>query len=228
MTLVNLRNLARAMIPGAKSQVIDGPTLDLILNEGVKDIVAYTLCLKANKKFNVVAGQSEYILSSVIGDYLSPDKSGLWWDNGTKWQVLYPRTLKYLDEFRPNWRDMENANPMEYSIEADILTISPPPETALTNGFWFYYVKQATSMTQDTDYPFSGSATELTHLSIFDMAIILYARKTISPMLNKDQDANMTMQEYLQEREIKKNQFYKRLDLMNSPEARLKGSSVRR
>lgn len=227
MTLVNLRKLARALIPGAKVQVIDNTTLDLILNMGVDDIAAYTLCLKANKKFDVVASDGEYDLSVVIADYLGVDKSGLWWYNGTQWKQLYPRTLQYLDQFRPTWRNLSAGSPQDYTIDADILTVVPKPETAVTEGFWLYYGKVANPMSAEAHYPFSGSTTEFTHLRIFDMAIVLYAKKTIEPMLSKEADANLSLQEYLNEREIKMNMLYRRKDIAHSSDTKFQGPSVR-
>lgn len=227
MTLSQLRQLVRAMCPGAKVNVIDNTTVDLIINEGVKDIAAYTVCLKANKKFAVTADQSEYSLSTVIADYLAVDKSGLWWNNGTQYQPVYPRTLKWLDENKPTWRNLGAASPYDYTIDGDILTVVPKPQTTLTNGFWLYYGKKPTAMSADGHYPFSGSATEWTHLSIFDMAIIKYAKWVIEPILNKDQDANLSYQEYIREREEKKNLFYQRKDIAHSSDVGLRGPSVR-
>jgi hypothetical protein len=135
--------------------------------------------------------------------------------------------LKYLDEFTPNWRDMENGNPFDYAITGDILTVSPAPETALTDGFWFYYAKQVTPMIQDEDYPFSGSTSEFTHLSIFDMAIVLYAKKTIEQILNKDADANLSLQEYVREREEKFMLFKRRKDISSSSDVRFRGPAIR-
>lgn len=223
MTLANLRILARAMIPGAKITVINSPTLDLILNEGVKDIAAHTCCLKANKNFNAVADQSEYALSVVLGDYLAVDKPGLWWYNGTQWRHVYPRTLKWLDDNQPTWRNLSSGSPRYYSIDADILTISPPPETAGTDYFRLYYGKRPTIMVSTDSYPFSGTTTELTHLAIFDMAIIKYAKWVIEPMMNKDIDANISLREYKSEREEKLNQLNKRRDIAADTEARLTG-----
>lgn len=227
MTLAQLRQLARGMISGAKIQVIDNSTLDLILNEGVKDIAGYTLCLKANKKFNVVASDGEYDLSIVITDYLGVDKSGLWWYQGTQWKQLYPRTLQWLDQNKPTWRNLSAGSPQDYSIDADILTIVPKPETAVTEGFWLYYGKKPTPMSAEGHYPFSGSTIEFTHLSLFDMAIIKYAKWVIEPMLNKNQDANLSYQEYLREREEKMNLFYHRKDIAHASDTRMAGPAVR-
>jgi hypothetical protein len=227
MTLAQLRQLSRGLIPGAKIQVIDNATMDLVLNEGVKDIATYTLCLKTNKKFTVTDGKFEYDLSTLIGDYLTPDKSGLWWNNGSVWRQLNPVTLKYLDEFKTNWRSLGEASPMDYSIDGDILTLSPTPNTTLANGLWLYYAERPISMTEDSHYPFSGSATELTHLSIFDFAIILFAKMRLEPMLNKTADANLSMQEYIREREEKMNLLYRRKDVISSSDTRLQGPAIR-
>jgi len=227
MLLSQLRTLARGIIPGAKLQVIDNSTLDLILNEAVKDISAYTVCLKANKKFNVKADIGEYNLSVEITDYLTVDKPGLWWNNGSIWRPVYPKTLKWLDENIPNWRSISSGVPLYYSIDGDILTVSPKPTTAVSSGFWLYYGKRPTSMTKDEHYPFSGTTTELVHLSIFDMCIVKYAKWVIEPMLNKEGDANLSMREYLSEREVKKNQLHKRLDIAHSTDLGLRGPAVR-
>lgn len=222
MNLGQLRQLIRAETPGAKTQVIDDATLNLYINEAAIDVTARSLCLKGNKKFNVIANQSEYSLSAVLGDYLVPDKSGLWWNNGAQYIPLFARTLKYMDENRVNWRDLSAANPYEYFIEADTLRVVPAGDTDLTNGFWFYYVKKPAAMTADSHYPFSGSTTEFTHLSIFDAAIRKYVKWCIAPILNKDQDANLSYQEYLKEVNDKTNVFYKRPDISSDRNLKLR------
>ena len=154
---------------------------------GALDITKKTLCLRANKQFNVVAGQGQYDLNSVLGNYLTPDKSGLFWNNGTQFTEIYPRTLKWLDNFYPNWRSLSQGNPQFYSIDENILTVVLTPNTSLTNGFWFYYTPMSTDMVNATDYPFVGSANEILRLRIFDESLEAYARWKISPILNKDQ-----------------------------------------
>ena len=119
MILTNLRALCRSMIPGCKVDVVPDTVLDLLINEGVKDIAAYTKCLPTNKRFNAVASQgtalNPYVLSSVIGDYLVVDKPGLWWNQGTvaapDYKKLNPRTQEWLDGNRPNWRDIDDGYP---------------------------------------------------------------------------------------------------------------------
>lgn len=229
MTLAQLRELTRLYVPGAKTNTISNPQVDLILNNGVKDIAVYTLCLKANKKFNVVADQSQYNLSSVIGDYVGVDKSGLWWNAGsatsTNWQQLNPRTLKALDNERINWRDLGSDDPQDYTIDGDILTIVPAGDTALANGLWLYYGKKPTIMSADGHYSFSGSTTEYTHLSIFDEAIIGFAKWKLQQALNKDgtDDYKRLENSYKTLREEAFKLFKRRLDISHSEDLRMQG-----
>jgi hypothetical protein len=221
MNLTNLLVFTRAMIPGAKVDVIDDPTVTIVLNLAAVDIAATLQCLKGNKKFNVTAGIGEYVLSTVIPDYLCVDKPGLWWYNGVRWTKIFPRTLKWLDDNFPNWRDMDSGTPRYYSIDGDILTVVPKPLTAVVDGFWLYYGKKPIDMAGGDTFPFTGSAVEMPHLSIFDFALMYYAKWKLDPILNKDADANLSMQEYLREREEKRIVFYRRADISASGAAQM-------
>ncbi len=227
MTLENLRKMAYATIPGLKQKVADDTVVDLYINKGVVEVAAYSCCLKANKKFAVVASQAEYSLSSVIGDYLVMDKPGLWFNQGTvaapNYKPLNPATLKSLDKDRPNWRDLAAGIPQDYSIDGDILTLVPKPETALADGLWLYYGKNPPPMTLVGHYPFSGSTTEFDHLSIFDDAILLYVRARLSPTMNKLNDENLSLKEFYAELDAKIKLFKNRPDIKASNNARFQG-----
>ena len=138
MTLANLRILARAYVPGYKTA--SNSVLDLVINNGVKDIATFSACLKKNDTFNVTAETMEYALSTELTDFLVPDKPGLWWNAGTAgspdWQKLDPKTLETLDYDRPDWRDEDSDDPLEYTIDGDVVTIFPKPDTTLADGFW--------------------------------------------------------------------------------------------
>jgi hypothetical protein len=203
MTLANLRKIVRAICPAAKIQTVDNTVLDLFINMGANDIAAYTGCVGNDKKFNAVAEIGEYDLITELGDFLTPDSEGLWWNNGDKWIQLNPRTLKWLDENRPNWRDLPSGTPQDYSIDGTTLTVVPKPDTALTDGFWLYYGAKPPQMTEEGHYPFSGSSTEYPDLSIFDLAICYFARMMISPIINDKTNENISLQEYNKERNEK-------------------------
>lgn len=186
MNLSNWEAYIRAVIPAATPQSVSTVMLDQILNSGVRDIVKKSKCLKANKKFDVIAGQGAYSLLSVIPDYLISDKSGLFWNNGTEYTQVFAKTLEWLDNFYPNWRSLSNGNPQFYSIDGDILTVVLTPSVTLSNGFWMYYIPLPIDMASGNDFPFVGSSHERLRLRIFDEALEAFCRWKISPILSKD------------------------------------------
>lgn len=186
MNLSSWQSYIRAVIPAATISSVPAAMITQILNSGVLDITKKSLCLKTNQQFNVVAGQGEYDLNAVLGNFLTPDKSGLWWNNGTEFAQVYEDTLKGLDNFYPNWRSLSPGNPQRYSIDEDILTVVLTPNTSLLNGFWLYYTPMSVDMINSSDFPFVGSANEIKRLRIFDESIEAYCRWKISPMLDKD------------------------------------------
>ena len=229
MTFGNLKLLARAMIPGLKTDVLpDIATslitgIDIILNLAVRDIASYTACLPTNKKFDATAAQgsvsSPYIISTAIGNYLTMGGGGLWWNQGTStspsWKKLNPKTVEYLDENRSNWHEVAAGTPEDYAIDGDNLYVVPAPVSSLSSGFWMFYSKTPSDMSTTTHYPFSGTTTELSHLSIFDMAIIYYARWKSMPMLGKDVIDNYGINQklYHAEREEKFSLLKSNMDL---------------
>ena len=229
------------MIPGLKTDVLpDTATstvtgIDIVLNQGVKDIAAYTGCLPTNKKFNVVASKgtatSPYIISTVIANYLTMKGGGLWRNQGTvaspQWKKLNPCTIEWLDANRSNWHEIADGTPEDYAIDGDNLYVVPAASSALSEGLWLFYGKMPDPMSNNAHYPFSGSATELTHLTPFDMAIIYYARSILSPMLNKETGENLSIAEYTKEREEKWGEIKSRPDIAQSEDACLSGSPIR-
>lgn len=239
MILRDLRALARMIIPGLKLDVVPNVTtttqigLDLILNSAVLDIAAFTGCLPTNKKFNAVASQGDvsnpYIISTVIGNYLTMAGGGLAWNAGTasvpQWKTLNPRTIEWMNDNRPNWREIADGTPEDYVISGDQIIITPAPVSSLSEGFWLFYGKAPVTMSVEGAFPFSGSTVELTHLSIFDMAIIAYARNKISPAFNLQTNENLSLQEYVRERGEKWSLIKSRPDLAQV--ARFQGNLIR-
>jgi hypothetical protein len=227
MTLLNLRNLARMVIPSLKTDVVPSATsstqvgLDLILNEAVKDIASFTGCLSTNKKFNAVASQGDvsnpYVISTVIGNFLTMAGGGLCWNQGTstvpQWKTLNPRTIEWMNDNRSNWREIDDGTPEDYIVDGNNLIIVPAPVSSLSEGLWLFYGKAPATMSSDGSYPFSGSTVELTHLSPFDMAIIYYARMIISPAFNLQTNENLSLAQYNKERLEKWNLMRSRSDL---------------
>ena len=234
MNLTNLKLLARAYVPGAKeTDVVTDPVLTLLLNQGVVDIATKTACLKKSKTFTVTADDYDYSLSSVLGDYLTMDKPGIWWNAGTvaspNWQKLDPRTMKYFDTNSPSWRDDDSDDPLEYSIEGDVLTLRPTPDTTLANGLWVYYGAMPIAMSAGAHFPFTGTSTEYTHLSIFDDAILAFVEWKLQKALNKGQDPYAAKAKaYLGILETKEVLFKRRLDINAHRDTKFQGRKLRK
>lgn len=228
MTLDQLKTLARAYVPGAKVSVIADGTLEILLNAGVVEVAALTVCLKTNKKFDIVANQREYVISSVLGDFLVMDDPGIWWYDGSSWKQLHPKTMKWLDENRPNWRDEASGDPMYYYQEGDTIGFHPTPDTSQTDGAHVYYGRKPLAMTEGGHYPFER-ATEITHLTILDDAILYYWKWKIQPALNKDASDDFRKNEYAFKNEVasKKAMLARRPDISASRYTKMQGAIVR-
>ena len=226
MTLENLKKLAWAVIPGANKNNVLPTLLTLILNKACDDIAEYTCCLPENETFDVVAEDGEYLLHEELTRYLTMDKSGLWWNDGTQWKQLNPRTLAWLDRNRPNWRDLDSDDPEDYAISGDALTIVPKPDTDLTDGFKVYFGQAPDYMSANGDYPFVGDSTELTHLRIFDMVIIKFAELLVLPMINKKIKPDIILKEYQALRKEKYSLFKRRKDISANKHAKFTGRRI--
>ncbi len=217
MTLDQLRALIRTYAPGANINAVPNATLDIIINKGVADLNEFGMLLKSEKTFDVVANQLRYSLSTNIPDFITPDKGGLWWNSGTAaspgWKELYPRTKKWLDTYRKDWRVSSAGDDQYYAVEPTELIIFPVSDTALTAGFWMMYIAKSVDMTLGTHYPFSGSTTEITSLAPLDDAIIDYARWKLADPIGKDKKGILTEADYLKSRKEKLRIVKRRVDI---------------
>lgn len=190
MNLGNLRTMTRVVVPGAKLNVISNAVLDLMLNNGAIDVATYSACLQENTKFDVVANQSEYNLSSVVSRFLVIAKEGLWYrDSATdNYKRLYPRTMKWLNENRPYWRDEDAGVPQYYYQDGNNLGLVPAPDGAVDEGLWLYFGQKPQAMNSTIHWPF-GYGAEITRLAPLSECIVAYAEWKLVKALNAGQDA---------------------------------------
>ena len=228
MNLSNLRKLCRLSVPAAKKSRITTPSLDLIINEVVKDINARLKLLNQDEKFNVVADQYRYDLSDseeTVTRFSKIDNLGLYWNAGSAtspdWKRLYSKTVKWLDKNFPQWRDADSSNPMYYAKKGRYLYICPTPDTALSSGFWLYYIQNPVPMSSNSSYPFGGTV-EISEYSILTDAIIAGVRATILPMIGKPEQRQQAFTEYLNIIELKRRVLREILDITSTKEARIK------
>lgn len=230
MTLSEFKALIRLQVPGAKTQVIPNGVLDTLVNRAVNDVNEFALAYKGNKTFDVTAEDEDIELNTEVDDYLAMNKSGLWWNSGSaaspSWIKLDPMTRESLDNEYPLWHDAGSGNPKRYFVEGNLLTISPKPDTTLTDGFHLYYIKTANPMTTGTQYPFTGTTSEITSLRVLDDCIIDYVRWKLARPLGKDAKGTISKRDYQENLVLKTNQLGRRLDLAGSPDIRMRGSHI--
>lgn len=226
MTLEDLKTLSYACIPGANKNNVSATILTLVLNKACDDIAAYTCCISADETFHVVEDLGEYSIQEELTNFLTMDKSGLWWNDGTQWKQLNPRTLAWLDRNRPNWRDLGSGDPEDYVVTGNKIFIIPAPDTTLADGFKAYIIRAANYMSKKTEYPFTGLDYEYIHLRIFSDAIIKYARWQIEPMINKKADSTLAKKEYQQAREEAYSLYRRRRDISASKYTKFTGKRI--
>lgn len=198
MNLSNLKTLARAYVPQAVVRAINKTTLELILNEATLDVALRTICLETDTTFNVVADQVEYDITTNVSDFLVISDGGLWWNDGSQWQELIPKTIKWLNENIPTWRNMSSGTPQYYAQYGDKLLIHPASDTALADGLKLYYGKKPQTMTASGHYPF-GYTTEIARLAPLSEAILAYWEWKALKILGKKQESLAAkFQEYLE------------------------------
>ncbi len=230
MILTNFRLLIRMYVPSAKVNVINNVKLDLLINKGVDDVNEEAGAYKGDTTFNVVTEKQTYSISTEIPDFVMMDKGGLWWNDGTastpNWQRLDGMFRDSLDGQYPLWRDDDSSDPLRYILENDVLTIHPKPDTSLSDGFWAYYIKKAVPMTQGTHYPFTGSTSELTALSVLDDAIIDYVRWKLAEPLGSERKGIITEQDYRNNLVRKVDLLSTRFDVSATPGIRMRGTTI--
>lgn len=233
MTLENLRKFARLYVPGGKENKIPDDIVDLTLNKGAEVISIITRCLATNKTFNVEAEENTYSLTSSVTRFGCIEKSGLWWNSGDadspNWKRLKPRTLRWLDKNRTNWRDEDSGDPIFYVQEGDNLIITPTPDTDLDDGFKLYFAQKAPSMTQDDHYAFSGSTTEIARLAIFDEAILRYWEWKAYKMLGQKSPKDLQEAKQDFKNEVAEAQYYldRRPDIVADKKTKFMGIRVK-
>ena len=225
MNFGDLKSISRGIVPGAKTSVISNTVRDSILNEGANKVAELLLCLPTDQYFNVVAEQKEYDLSSVIDRYLVAED--IYWNDGSNWKHLRPRTLEYLNKKYVYWRDDSSGDPLRFFIRNHKLTIHPSPDTALTSGFRIYFFEGTQTMTTNSHYPM-GHDTEIVRLRGLSDAILFYWRWQALKILSKakGEEVIIAMQDFDSEIEKQRLILNRVPHLINDNKTRFKGEIV--
>ena len=201
MTLAELKQVIRAMVPSANKAKVSDTFLDTLVNKAVTRVNSDGKVLRTEKYFDVNEGQRTYDLATLLTDYVLIGEGGLWLNKGTEaspnYQQLDAVDRNYLNRWFPGWVNLGNGNPNRYIVETNKIHLDQKASTTLTNGLWLPdYVKKPTPMTDDSHYPFSGSETEYAFLEPLDDVIIAYVRWILKHSVGTDEKGIMTQQEY--------------------------------
>lgn len=228
MNFSNLKSLARAYVPGAKTDAVTAVNLALILNEGALDVAVRTQCMKHYEYINSVADQTSYRLTSLLPYYVSISSEGVWYKSGTSYIEIIPRTLRYFDNHYKNWRGV-SGTPTEYALWGDLFIPKSYPDEAVTNAFLVYYAQRPMTMADDGHYPFhlpDDQITERSDLAILSDLVLMYTEWKILKILNKRQDSYEKVNEYLEEIERRKKLLDLRPDIVSHNETKFSGPRV--
>lgn len=203
MTRGELKEMFFAENASAKPQKFTETILNNIFKRGARDLAMHGVLLPTDQKFAAVADQFQYNLGSVVTNYLTPDRSGLWWNSGTvavpAYKEIYMVTLDWMTHNHRNWRDQEAGEPQYCWIEKNILNVFPTPEDSLTDAFWFYFGQAPFAVSDDDQYFFYGDE-ELEHLAIFDDCLLDFAAWKCLGGLDKKDDYRLAEKRYLEGR----------------------------
>lgn len=221
ITFGQLKKLSRLYVPTAKKQIADDDILEYLINQSVVDIVSDLKLLKKNAVFDVVAGQSDYDISSLVNDFILMDKPGLKYYDGSQWvgkQQFVAVTEEYLDIHYPLWRSSASGTPQYYFKKDSVITVYPTPNATTLNGFSLFYCNKPTQMTNDSDYPFTGNNPAVEEYSVLWKAILLKTRSLMGTFVGDEQTESLADQKYMIELERRRKDLKRRPDIETSDE----------
>ncbi len=225
--LSTLENLVRLAVPGANLSVIDSPSLWVYINKGVDDVNQRLKILRANSKFDIVAAQVEYNISTVLPSFVCMDDSGIYFNAGTaaspSWQQLLPKDRKWLDENVYSWRNYIAGTPIYYYQENDIIGFVAAPATAVAQGFWVYYIAKATPMSNGNQYPFTATTVATPSFDCLDDGIVAYCQWKLAALLGNKAQGVMDQTEYLAEIDKVEEIYQRRPDISASRYFKMQG-----
>jgi len=208
------------MVPSAKKSAISDSKVTTLLNQGCDEVNLLIQIYKGYTEFTSEADTGIYSLASNVPNYLGMSKNGVWWTTASSTlQRLFPKTMKWLDKRKENWRDGASGEPQYYWQEGDDLGFDPTPSAARTVRV--YHLMKATPMTTSTKYPFTNGDSEVTAFRPLDDAIVAYARWKVANMLGKDKLGVLTEQEFIEITKRKARQVRRRPDITSGDAGRM-------
>jgi hypothetical protein len=233
MKLGQLKTFCRLQIPGAKSSRVSDSNLEILLNNATTNICTDVGCLPEDSKITVTADTAEYDLATVLTRYVGIDEAGVYWNSGDaddeNWVQLTPRTLKWMDENIPTWRNDSSGDPKRYFIEGSKLTLHPTPDTTVSDvGLWVYFLQDSPDMTDDEQFPFGGDE-EYRHLKFLDDLILAYVEWKLGKAIGQEDVEVKGQQAYFELRDDCRRTLRRRPDVImsNNSDMRIQGARIK-
>lgn len=218
MKISELITRCKIKIPSIKTTGIDDDDLTVIINDGIVQVNLIAKCYRGYTNFNIVSGTSTYSLAQIAPTFQQMVTAGLWFSSTgqvTDLKRVIPRTEEWLNKRLPSWRSATPATlPQYYYQSGDNLQIYPPANSAIQNGGRLHHLIMPTIAIGD-NYPFTGTAVEITAFRPFDRAIVEYVRSELDPALDKESGEDLSYPRFLQLIDTAKRQVKAKPDAIN-------------
>lgn len=204
-TRSELETLVR-LAPEVDSTALSDVNLRLLLDKATIDLALKGRALPRNEKVNTVASQQEYVVSGTspvltANDFLGIDlqEGGVLFYDGAAWrgklEGFQPKTKEWLDDNYPGWRtNSATSSPPQYwyvgtkegTISDHVIGLVDKPSAATTDGLWIHYIARGTLMTAATQYPWTGTTTQLVHLEVYEILLVYYCLEWYCRLIGKN------------------------------------------
>lgn len=211
MNLGLMTQRVRRQLPTATVESVPDSVIWAELNQGVDECNRIAQIYKGYTEFTSVAGKQIYPLSTYVPRYLGMSKDGVWYLVGTSFKELFPKTIRWLDLWIRNWRDLGSAEAQWYWVQGNDLGLYPKPSSATTVRI--YHLLKSIPMDNADNYPWENTANEIGALQAFDDAIIAYARWKLCIPASKEAMDKDLYAEFMREIVKAKTQVNRRPDM---------------
>ena len=213
MKLTELISRVRRQIPSATVESVSDDIITSELNHGVDECNLLAEVYKSYTEITLTAEKQIYSLSEKVPNYLGIAKNGVWYFNSSGVsKYLFAKTIRWLDLYMRNWRDLTSGEPQWYWIDGDDLGFFRKPDQA--NKAWVYHLMKSTPMDSNDNYPWFNKTTE-SIFRPFDNAITAYAVWALSSSVGKENTKSALWQEFIMQLTKATQQVKRRRDLVS-------------
>lgn len=169
-----LSEIGRRLVELKGSEAMWDPTERIdTLNEAQRRMVKRWRLLRKTSVADTAIGVQDYSLTTAApvgfglaaGAFFGTVRPGLVYYDGTQDTLLTLRSLEWLYERIPNWRNEANGDPRYYfpaeggSVFNDKVSSYPKPSKVVVGGWRLSHLLAPAAMTEDTHQPFNTTAS---------------------------------------------------------------------